>query len=60
MKTSELIGPALDWTVGQAEGLVQSSTLGESHFIKGYRPALSWSQGGPIIERDQASYMVLK
>lgn len=53
MKTSELIGAALDWAVAKCEGLVAGGTLGESHFIGGYRPSLSWAQGGPIIEREK-------
>lgn len=54
MKTSELIGLALDWAVAYAK-------LGKSHAfsssdIKGWAgvntPSTSWAQGGPIIERE--------
>jgi len=53
IKTSELEGAALDLIVAKCEGLINNNTnLGESHFIGGYRPSLSWDQGGPIIERE--------
>lgn len=59
MKTSELIGPALDWAVAYAK-------LGKSHAfsssdIKGWAgvntPSTSWAQGGPIIEREGIELM---
>ena len=53
MKTSELIGPALDWAVAKCEGRSwpdnAAKFLGEQY----YRPSTDWSQGGPIIEREQ-------
>lgn len=63
MKTSELIGPALDWAVCLAEGNkpvlnpirfggvsygAVESELG--YAIKNYQH--DWAQGGPIIERE--------
>ena len=52
MKTSELIGPALDWAVAKCEG-------NEIHIRKGvlWIPtkcySTDWAQGGPIIERER-------
>ena len=46
MKTSELIGPALDWAVAKCEfkhGLTS---------CEDYSPSADWSQGGPIIDRE--------
>ena len=62
VKTSQLIGPALDWAVAKCE----SETLSQSGFafqIKVYgclqrphlgnwKPSSLWSQGGPILERE--------
>lgn len=73
IKTSELIGPALDWAVAVAEGynewewdqdvsnlwLICRSTQTE-HWLKGYyAPSTDWSQGGPIIdlEKIELKYM---
>lgn len=46
MKTSELIGPALDWAVDMCEAGAQ--------FASDYRKySTDWAQGGPIIEREK-------
>lgn len=53
MKTSDLIGPALDWAVAKCEGEtahVQFSALASSKHY--FAPSKKWSQGGPIIERE--------
>jgi len=42
IKTTDLIGPALDWAVAQCEGAV--------NYV--YLPSTDWSQGGPIIDRE--------
>jgi len=67
MKTSELIGPALDWAVAKCEGipLVLAPFTGAKNFVMlgqnmkptayEYLPTSSWSQGGPIIEREKIS-----
>jgi len=47
MKTSELIGAALDWAVAKCEGL---STYIE--VVEGFKPSTDWGQGGSIIERE--------
>lgn len=56
MKTSELIGPALDWAVAQAEGiaLVDGCIFTKDPFDEQvlYSPSTDWSQGGTIIERE--------
>lgn len=57
-KTSELIGPALDWAVAKCEGVqIDICALPEATFLLRlpigsgkWRPSLDWSQGGPIIE----------
>lgn len=62
VKTSDLIGPALDWAVAKCEGY---STIrcgaGPSRFLAyippnkrshyKWRPSTSWTQGGPIIDQ---------
>ncbi len=66
MKTSELIGPALDWAVAKSEGLnpnsdpkIRRQYVGYSGFAEanGFGYAIKhystdWSQGGPIIEQE--------
>ena len=55
MKTSELIGPALDWAVAKCEGRDwpdnAAKFLGEQY----YNPSTDWSHGGPISEREGIS-----
>jgi hypothetical protein len=52
MKTSELIGPALDWAVAKCEGHEDTEIW---IWADGYYNKVStdWSQGGPIIEREK-------
>ena len=61
LKTSELIGPALDWAVAKC---VYGSKYGKLQVYKGilsgtemlsqsWAPSTDWAQGGPIIEREQ-------
>jgi hypothetical protein len=68
MKTSELIGTALDWAVAKCEGATDFwfDTVA-THWVKldgkdralrygwaqSYLPSTDWAQGGPIIERDK-------
>lgn len=67
MKVSELQGPALDWAVAECEGL-QPYTKGAEWWIRVTDPrdgsidycempqySTDWSQGGPIIEREEIS-----
>ena len=63
IKTSELVGPALDWAVAKCNGtaLVLAPFTGAKNFVMvgqnggatsyTYEPSKSWAQGGPIIER---------
>ena len=49
-KTSDLIGPALDWAVAKCEGYEYMQTrvmLGLDS------PSTDWYHGGPIIEREK-------
>jgi hypothetical protein len=63
MKTSELIGAALDWAVAKCEGRgiefddTQDTWLTRDGIadqpLHNYTPSTDWSQGGPIIEREE-------
>lgn len=44
MKTSNLIGPALDWAVTKIE-------TGQPYLVA-FKYSTDWAQGGPIIERE--------
>jgi hypothetical protein len=58
IKTSELIGPALDWAVAKAEGLIDdcNTWMHEASLQDitegSYHPSEDWAIMGPIIERD--------
>jgi hypothetical protein len=61
MKTSKLTGAALDWAVAKCEGhnvFIKHAPLQVMYTPKGkrsfyiYTPSTNWSQGGPIIERE--------
>jgi len=56
MKTSEVIGPALDCLVSTCEEM-DSAVWTAKHFSAGctFKPSTDWSQGGPIIEREKIS-----
>lgn len=65
MKTSELTGAALDWAVAKAEGhdfeivdgaVVTGKTIVDEEGLgwdELFTPSTDWSQGGPIIEREE-------
>ena len=59
IKTSELSGVALDWAVAQAAGvdpLYRVIVPGDSWVVVNggkFSPSTDWSQGGPLIEREQ-------
>ena len=60
IKTSQLIGPALDWVVAKCEALCLGSDpfglkpiIAAPVFVKNYKPSTDWEQGGPIIEREK-------
>lgn len=59
IKTSELIGPALDWAVAMCRGF---DRLDEDQWLMrdgisdmplvAYNPSSDWAQGGPIVEQE--------
>ena len=53
VKTTKLIGPALDWAVAKCEGRAwpdnAAKFLGEQY----YKPSTDWTHGGPIIEQER-------
>lgn len=57
MKTSELIGPTLDWAVAKCEGGNPTWLEDLEMFVNcrdcgSWNYSTNWSQGGPIIERE--------
>jgi len=54
IKTAELTGAALDWAVAKAEGNEVSIRNG-CLWIPTECYSTDWSQGGPIIEREELS-----
>lgn len=59
MKTSDLIGAALDWAVAKAEGhrwrdapICQQYSPDGCDCWMPWQPSTKWAQGGPIIERE--------
>ena len=65
IKTSELIGPALDWVVacikGSKYGVVcfdpKTKRVYETEGLRqigvNWSPSTNWAQGGPLIEREK-------
>jgi Protein of unknown function (DUF2591) len=55
MKTSELIGPALDWAVAKCEGWsdegLEDIANGDKYPEHDF--STDWAQGGPLIERER-------
>ena len=49
IKTSELIGTALDWAVAKCAGL--KGVVNDGPVMREYHPSTDWSQGGPIIDQ---------
>lgn len=60
IKAFELTGTALDWAVAKCVGeqvrLIKGQ-LETSWTDKGWKPSTEWSQGGPIIDRENISVM---
>jgi hypothetical protein len=58
---SELSGVALDWAVAKCEGYETIIDKGRVFCTSGkygvFVPATTWSQGGPIIEREEITIM---
>lgn len=64
VKTTELIGPALDWAVAKAEGLPLCSEACQGDYIvvgtgagdlQRYSPSMNWAHGGPLIGKHNVS-----
>ena len=54
VKTSELIGEALDWMIAKVEGRLSQDTTGRGRGLCKpycYSPSTLWIQGGPLIEK---------
>lgn len=70
IKTSELIGPALDWAVCNAAGMFEVYPkigvgktflrLHTGNSAKYIHPSTEWAQGGPIVEREKITLAYLK
>jgi hypothetical protein len=60
MKTSELIGPALNWAVHTAQGLSEEEFVVMDNLYgpqwQGPEYSTSWQEGGPIIERERMEF----
>ena len=56
VKTSELTGAVLDWTVASCLGAIHESgfwdEIESSYYSRPASYSTDWSQGGPIIERE--------
>ncbi len=56
VKTQDLSGAALDWSVAKADGVEISLAGAHPHavvdgrLVGNYAPSTKWSQGGPLIE----------
>lgn len=60
IKTSELTGPALDWAVAKCEWVEWTfETATTAELIADCHYSTNWSQGGPIIEREKISLVLL-
>lgn len=60
IKTQDMTGPALDWAVAKCEGwsevkLEKNFVLGTACDASDY--STDWSQGGPIIDREDIDVM---
>ena len=55
MRTNELTGAALDWAVAKCADLPYPHVYDEQGEIVEVSPSTNWSQGGPIIEREEIS-----
>lgn len=55
MRTSELIGHALDWAVEQVERKTNPQAQEVIVFkdMRSFSPSTKWAQAGPIVERER-------
>lgn len=69
MKTTELIGDALNWAVAKCEGIHPVRCgAGPSQYLayvpkrsayKRWRPTSNWAQGGPIADRERINVTLI-
>jgi hypothetical protein len=71
INTAELTGAALNWAVAMCEGWKYTTArdntgqhpwlvkVGKDIDPKQYRPSSNWMQGGPIIERERLSLLLI-
>jgi len=60
IKTSELIGPALDYAVALSSGKVSKyycTRYGNAENVRSWKPSTNWLQGGPILTREKISIL---
>lgn len=56
VKTSELVGTALNWAVALADrGADRMPSAAQFKVWGDYRPSINWSEGGPLIDRYQVA-----
>jgi hypothetical protein len=55
IKTADLTGPALDWAVAKSDGWDGPDLASYLFTSRRVKPSVDWSQGGPIIEREEIS-----
>jgi len=61
MKTADLTEDALDWAVRECLDRNQLFEFGLTESVTpSWRPSTSWSQGGPIIERERIELTIRK
>lgn len=60
VKTSELTDMALDWAVAKCCGVTEEEQGNYRHYMQAqYSPSTTWSQGGPIIEKEQITISII-
>lgn len=58
IKTQDLTGPALDWAVAKCEEVGKPAGYYTGMVGRGnFTPSANWSQGGPIIEREDITFV---
>ena len=63
IKTSELSGVQLDWTVAKCEGYAEGpcgSFWTTEDEPEDFKPSTDWAQGGPIIERERIELVAVE
>ena len=65
IKTSKLVGHALDWAVAKCEAYKEKDFCSDDKYFRDeddiwYSPSTDWAQGGPIIEREEINILKLE